>query len=157
MLTSGKNKPLVDHSEEDWDTTVDTNLKGSFHCIKAVAPQMIKQRDGHIILVISGQGLKPRQNMSSYAAAKAGIIGLMRAAAFELGEYNVRVNAVSPGLIIHKQLYPVPSEQVSGAYINQTMLHRLSKPEEFADWVVFLSQKNNVSGQIYSLDSRPLF
>lgn len=157
MLTRGKNKPIIDHSEKDWDTTVDTNLKGSFHCIKAVAPQMIKQRDGHIILVISGQGLRPRKDMSSYAAAKGGIIGLMKAAALELGQYNIKVNAVSPGLIVHEQLYPVPSEQVREAYINQTMLHRLSKPEEFADWVVFLSQKNNVSGQIYSLDSRPLF
>lgn len=157
MLTKGKNKLLVDHSEEDWDYTVDINLKGSFNCIKTVAPQMIKQRDGHIILFVSGQGLRPRKELSSYAAAKAGTIGLMKAAAFELGEYNIKVNAITPGLIVHEQLYPVPSEKVLEAYLNQTVLRRLSKPEDIADWVVFMSQKNNVSGQIYNLDSRPLF
>ena len=157
MLTKDKNKLLIDHSEEDWDFTVDINLKGSFNCIKAVAPQMIKQKDGHIILVVSGQGLRPRKELSSYAAAKAGTIGLMKAAAFELGEHNIKVNAITPGLIVHEQLYPVPTEQILEAYMNQTMLHRLSKPEDIADWVVFLSQKNNVSGQTYNLDSRTLF
>lgn len=157
MLTKDKNKLLIDHSEEDWDLTVDTNLKGSFNCIKAVAPQMIKQREGHIILVASGQGIRPRKEISSYAAAKAGTIGLMKAAAIELGEYNIKVNAITPGLIIHEQLYPVPNDQGREAYLNQTMLRRLSKPEDIADWVVFLSQKNNVSGQTYNLDSRPLF
>lgn len=157
MLTKNKNKLLVDHSEEDWNLLVDINLKGSFNCLRAIAPQMIKQRDGHVILVASGQGLRPTKSMSIYAAAKAGVIGLMRAAALELGEYNIKVNAVCPGLIIHEQLHGDPRVQIREVYMDQTMLHRLSNPEDFADWVVFLSQKNNVSGQIYNLDSRVFF
>ena len=157
MLTKKENKLLVDHSEEDWDLLIDINLKGSFNCLKAVAPQMIKQRDGHIILVASGQGLRPNKAMSIYAAAKAGVIGMMRAAAIELGEHNIKVNAVCPGLIVHEQLPPISGALIRKSYINQTMLSRLSNPEDFADWVVFLSQKDNASGQIYNLDSRVFF
>jgi len=153
--TKKDNKLLVDHSEEEWDLVVDVNLKGSFNCIRAVAPQMIKQRDGHIILVSSGTGIRPGKLMSSYAAAKAGIFGLMKAAARELGEYNIKVNAVNPGQIIH-ELLPL-SEITQEGYINETMLGRRSNPQDFADFVVYLSQKNNISGQIFNLDSRVLF
>ncbi len=157
MLTRKENKLLLEHSEKDWDIVVDVNLKGSFNCLKAVAPQMIKQRDGHIILISSGIGLRPRERMSSYAAAKAGVFGLMKAAALELGEYNIKVNVVNPGLIIHESLPANAGVQVSEGYVNETMLHRLSNREDFADFVVYLSQKNNISGQIFNLDSRVLF
>jgi len=155
MLTKKENKSLLDHSEEEWDLVVDVNLKGSFNCIKAVAPQMMKQKDGHIILISSGTGLRPGKLFSSYAAAKAGVFGLMKAAARELGEYNIRINAVNPGLITHPQLAlgGTPSQ----GYISETMLGRLSQPEDLADLVVFLSQRNNLSGQIFNNDSRVLF
>jgi len=155
MLTKTKSKSLLDHSEEEWDLVIDVNLKGSFNCIKAVAPQMIKQRDGYIILVSSGTGIRPRKLMSSYAAAKSGVNGLMKAAARELGEYNIKVNAVNPGLITHGLLDQNASRPE--AYISETMLGRLSNPQDFADFVVYLSQKNNISGQIFNLDSRVLF
>jgi len=155
MLTKKENKLLLDHSEEEWDLVMDVNLKGSFNCIRAVAPQMIKQRDGHIILVSSGTGIRPGALMSSYAAAKAGVFGLMKAAARELGGYNIKVNAVNPGLITHKQLSlgGISSE----GYIEETTLGRLSEPEDLADLIVFLSQRNNLSGQIFNNDSRVLF
>jgi 3-oxoacyl-[acyl-carrier protein] reductase len=156
MLARKDKKLLVDHTEEEWDLVVDVNLKGSFNCIKAVAPQMIKQKDGHIILVSSGTGLRPGPFMSSYAAAKAGIFGLMKAAARELGEYNVKVNAVNPGLIPHALLYP-PGGQAPDAYIPQTMLGRLAAPEDLADLIIFLGQRNNLSGQIFNNDSRVFF
>jgi 3-oxoacyl-[acyl-carrier protein] reductase len=155
MLTKTKSKPLLEHSEEEWDLVIDVNLKGSFNCIKAVAPQMIEQKDGHIILVSSGTGIRPGKLMSSYAAAKSGVFGLMKAAARELGEYNIKVNAVNPGLIRHALL--VPTAATPDAYISETMLGRLSNPQDFADFVVYLSQKNNISGQIFNLDSRVLF
>ena len=156
MLTKKANKSLLDHTEEEWDLVVDINLKGSFNVLRAVAPQMIKQKDGHIILVSSGTGLRPGKLFSSYAAAKSGVNGLMKAAALELGEYNIKVNAVNPGLITHEKLVLGPG-MTSDGYISETMLGRLSNPEDLADFVVFISQKNNVSGQIYNTDSRVLF
>ncbi len=155
MLTKEKNKLLLEHSEEEWDLVVDVNLKGSFNCLRAVAPQMIKQGDGHIILVSSGTGLRPAKLMSSYAAAKAGVFGLMKAAAREFGEYNIKVNAVNPGLITHERLILDPINP--DGYISNTMLGRLSTPEDFADFVVYLSQKNNISGQTFNMDSTVLF
>lgn len=158
MLTKKENKILLEHSEEEWALVVDTNLKGTFNCLKAVAPQMIKQREGHIILISSGQGIKPGTLLSSYAAAKAGVIGLMKAAAREFGDYNIKVNAVNPGFIPHKLLATggFASDRVV-RYTSETMLGRLSTPEDFADFVVYLSQTNNISGQTFNLDSRVLY
>lgn len=156
QITKKENKLLLEHSEEDWDLVVDTNLKGAFNCLKAVAPQMIKQKDGHIILISSGTGLRPGKLMSSYAAAKAGVLGLMKAGAREFGEYNVRVNAVNPGLITHKKLYlgGITPDQY---YLRETMLGRLGTPEYFADFVVYLSHAPSISGQLFNLDSRVVF
>ncbi len=155
MLTKQKNKLLLDHSEKEWDLVLEVNLKGSYNCLRAVAPQMIKQRDGHIMLVSSGTGIRPGSLVSSYAAAKAGVFGLMKAAARELGEYDIKVNAVNPGLITHK-LLALGGIEPEG-YVRETTLGRLSSPEDMADFVVYLCQKNNISGQIFNLDSRVLF
>ena len=155
MLTKKNNNSLLEHSEEEWDLVVDTNLKGAFNCLRAVAPQMIKQREGHIVLVASGSGLRPGKLISSYAAAKAGVFGLMRAAAREFGEYNVKVNAVNPGLITHN--LHVLGGITPEYYVAETMLGRLSTPEIFAGFVVYLSQVTSVSGQTFNLDSRVLF
>ncbi len=155
MLTKKDNKALLDQTEEEWDLVVNVNLKGSFNCVRAVAPYMIQQREGHIILVASGTGIRPGPRMSSYAAGKAGVIGLMKAAARDLGEYNVRVNAVNPGLITH-ELLALGGASAQG-YTSETMLGRLSSPEDFADFVVYMSHMNNISGQIYNVDSRVLF
>ncbi len=155
MLTKKQNKLLLDHTEEDWDLVMDVNLKGSFNVLRAVVPQMIKQRGGHIILISSGTGLRPGKLAASYAAAKSGVNGLMKAAALEVGGYNIKVNAVNPGLITHEQL--VLGGITTEGYINETMLGRLSNPEDLADFVVYISQKDNISGQIINTDSRVLF
>jgi len=152
--TKTDNKLIIDHTEEDWDLVIDVKLRGSFNCVRAVAPQMIKQKEGHIILISSGTGLRPGKRLSSYAAAKAGVLGLMKAAARELGEYNIKVNAVNPGLITHR-LLPL-SEVTQEGYMGETMLARLSTAQDFADFIVYLSEKNNISGQIFHLDSRAL-
>ncbi len=155
MLTKKENKSLLDHTEDDWDLVIDVNLKGSFNVLRAAAPQMIKQKDGHIILVSSGTGLRPGKIMSSYAAAKAGVNGLMKAAAVELGQYNIKVNAINPGLITHEKL--CLGGVAPDGYIGETMLGRLSTAEDLADFVLFISQKDNLSGQIFNNDSRMLF
>ena len=155
MLTHSQNKTIIEQSDEEWDMVLDVNLKGSFNCIRAVAPQMIKQKDGHIILVSSGSALRPAKQQSSYAAAKAGIFGLMKGAARELGEYNIKVNAVTPGMILHDNM-DLGGYNADG-YIAETMLGRTSNTQDFASFILFLSQKNNISGQTFNLDSRLLF
>jgi len=155
MLTKQNNKLLLEHSESEWDLVVNINLKGVFNCIKAVAPQMVKQKDGHIILLASGSGIRPGKLISSYAAAKAGVFGLMKAAARELGEYNVKVNAVNPGLITHRSMFMGGTSPEQ--YIAETMLGRLSTAEDLARFVVSLSEVTSASGQIFTLDSRSLF
>lgn len=143
-LTGKENKMLLETSEEEWNLVVDVNLKGTFNCLKVVVPQMIKQGGGHIILVSSGVGLRPLRRMACYAAAKAGVLGLMKAAAREFGEYNIKVNAVCPGLIPHKFL---PLGGLSpGNVVSEQTLGRLSTAEDFADFLVHISQMNNTSG-----------
>lgn len=86
-------------SDEDWQTVLDVNLSGVFKSLRAVLPKMIEQRDGAIVLTASTNGFEPGPLWAHYTAAKHGVVGLMRAAALELGPYGIRVNAVCPGLI----------------------------------------------------------
>jgi len=144
-----KEKLITDYSTEDWDLVLDANLKGLFHCIKAVAPVMTAQRDGHIIIMGSGTGLAGRARWAAYAASKAGALGLMKSAAIELGPYNVKVNVVAPG----KNTHPgEPDEPAPGNILRKT--NAASEPAEF---FVQLSRMNGVSGQFLNLDARILF
>ncbi len=148
-------KRLIDHTEEDWNLVLDTNLKGTFYCMKAVIPRMMAQRRGHIIIMSSGTGLRGKAFQSAYAASKAGLFGLMKSAAWELGPYNVKVNVVCPGLIVHPSLNPFGTD--IDFYTNETVLHRYGGPDEVADFIVHLAKMGNISGQILNIDSRILF
>ncbi|MCE9641795.1 MAG: SDR family NAD(P)-dependent oxidoreductase [Betaproteobacteria bacterium] len=150
-LTRGreKEKLITEYSDEDWDLVVDTNLKGIFHCIKAAAAPMSKQRDGHIIIMGSGTGSKGRARWSAYAASKAGVLGLMKAAALELGEHNVKVNVVAPGKNPH------PGE--ADTFAEGNILKRTNHPDEVGEFFVHLSRMKSVSGQFINLDARILF
>ena len=149
---------LVHEMEEEiWDVVVDSNLKGTFNCIKAILPHMMKQRDGHIVNIASGMGISGVRGQANYAAAKAGVIGLSKSVAIEVGEYNIKVNALCPGLIMHERLaadYPPEKYEMVK---NMGMLRRTGDPEEFANFVFHLSTMSNISGQTINLDSRILF
>jgi len=86
-------------NEKDWNTVIDTDLKGPFNCIRAAARQMIDHCDGHIINVSSIVALQGREGQANYAAAKAGLIGLTKSVANEFGPFNIKVNAVLPGYL----------------------------------------------------------
>ncbi len=148
-------KRLIDHTEEDWDLVLDTNLKGTFYCMKAVIPQMMAQKQGHIVIMSAGTGLRGKAFQSAYAASKAGLFGLMKSAAWELGPYNVQVNAICPGLTVHPSLKPFGSDV--DFYTGEAALHRYGGPDEVAKFMVHLTGMQNISGQILNIDSRILF
>jgi 3-oxoacyl-[acyl-carrier protein] reductase len=157
QLTGGPDRDVTDLSSDEFDLVVDVNLKGSFHCVKAAGRQMIRQGGGHIILIASGSGLRPGNMSAAYAASKAGLFGLMKGAAKDLGAHNVRVNAVNPGLIPHERMPDGAAARFVDAYRAETMLGRLSTPTEFARLVAMLATADAISGQIINLDSRVFF
>ncbi|HEX6349105.1 MAG TPA: SDR family oxidoreductase [Candidatus Dormibacteraeota bacterium] len=153
----GEDKPVTELTDADWRLVLDVNLRGSFNCVRAAGRVMAEQREGHIILVASGSGLRPGGRSAAYAAAKAGVIGLMKGAARDLGPFNVRVNAVNPGLIPHERMPAAAAGRFLDSYKeNEAMLGRFSTPEEFARLVVVLAGASHLSGQVLNLDSRVL-
>jgi 3-oxoacyl-[acyl-carrier protein] reductase len=144
---------LVRMNEQEWDEVIHTNLYGSFYCIRSVSNIMMKQRNGHIISIGSLVGLHGREGQANYSAAKAGLIGLTRACARELGSYNIKVNAVLPGYL-QTDMGKSASNHVFERAVGENMLGRISDPTEIADFVYYLSTMENVSGQVFNLDSR---
>jgi 3-oxoacyl-[acyl-carrier protein] reductase len=142
-------------TEEDWDGVVDTNLCGPFQCIRAAARHMIKQRSGHIINISSIAGLHGREGQANYSSAKAGLIGLTKASAQELGSFNIKVNAVLPGYLATDMGGNI-SDAVHERILKGNALGKASEPQEVADFIYHLSLMNNVSGQVFNLDSRIL-
>jgi len=149
---------ISEMDENVWDKVIELNLKGTFLCIKAVAPVMMKQKEGHIINVSSGTGIGGRNGRAAYASAKAGVFGLTKSAARELGDYNVKVNALCPGHIHHVHAVREGRPAPDPTYEKQNLLHKkCGNAQEFAEFVVHLSTMNNISGQTLNLDSRILF
>ncbi|MFZ3089234.1 MAG: SDR family NAD(P)-dependent oxidoreductase [Nitrospirota bacterium] len=156
---------LIKMSEDDWDKVIDTNLKGAFNCIREVTRIFIQQKNGHIINIASIVGIQGRIGQANYAASKAGLIGLTKAAAIELGEYNIRVNAVIPGYLpteMGSGLSDKMKEKIIGRNVLKRYPPTLTLPlegggkgeGEVADFVHYLSTKENISGQVFNLDSR---
>jgi 3-oxoacyl-[acyl-carrier protein] reductase len=124
-------------SDEDWDEVIDTNLRGAFNTCRAVSRKMLRRRAGAIVNLTSVVGLHGNPGQANYAASKAGIIGLTKALARELGTRGVRVNAVAPGYI-DTELTNVLSEEIRGAILGNTPLGRLGEPDDVAASVRFL-------------------
>jgi len=142
-------------SEQEWDDVLSTNLTGPFHCIRAVSRAMMRQRSGHIISLASLTGLQGRAGQANYSAAKAGLVGLTRSTAKELGRFNIKANAVLPGFLA-TELGSSVSGAVLDRIIEENSLGRSSTQEEVADFIYHLSLMQHVSGQVFNLDSRIL-
>ena len=124
-------------SDEDWDEVIDTNLRGAFNTCRAVSRKMLRRRSGAIVNLTSVGGLHGNPGQANYAASKAGVIGLTKALARELGTRGVRVNAVAPGYI-DTELTNVLSEEIRGTILGNTPLGRLGEPDDVAAAVRFL-------------------
>jgi 3-oxoacyl-[acyl-carrier protein] reductase len=124
--------------DEDWDAVLDTNLKAVFRLSRAVMRTMMKQRWGRIVNVTSVVGASGNAGQANYAAAKAGVAGMTRALARELGSRHITVNCVAPGFIATDMTDALPQAQ-KDALLQQIPLARLGRPEEIAHAVAFLA------------------
>jgi 3-oxoacyl-[acyl-carrier protein] reductase len=149
---------LMRMSEDDFGSVIDTNLKGVFNCIRHSVPLMMKQRSGKIINITSVVGLMGNAGQANYSAAKAGIIGLTKSTAKEIGSRGVTVNAIAPGFI-DTDMTSVLSDKVKDTIKNGIVLKKLGKPENIADAVYFLasSMGDYITGQIISVDGGMAF
>jgi len=140
-------------SEEDWDIVIDTNLKGAFNCIKAASRQMMRQRYGRIVNVSSVAGLCGNEGQANYAAAKAGLIGLTKTVAKELGRRNITCNAVAPGLVPTDLTASLPPDLVQTA-VKMTPLGRLGTVDDMAEAVAYLAsdRASFITGQVLAVD-----
>lgn len=131
--------PLVDMPLAQWDAVINANLRSAFLCTQAVARQMIRQGEGGAIVNITSiEAENPAPQHSHYSASKAGVFMMTRAAAAELGRFNIRVNAVAPGLIWREGLEQSWAEGVA-RYLAAAPLGRLGRPEDVADACLFLA------------------
>jgi 3-oxoacyl-[acyl-carrier protein] reductase len=140
-------------SEDDWDIVVDTNLKGTFNCIKAVSRQMMRQRTGRIVNITSVAGIGGNAGQANYASAKAGIIGLTKTVAKELGSRGITCNAVAPGLVPTDLTASLPQNLVDLA-VERTPLGRTGTAEDMAAAVAFLAsdEASFITGQVLAVD-----
>ena len=134
--------------DDDWDAVLDTNLKAVFRMSRAVMRTMMKQRYGRIISITSVVGASGNPGQANYAASKAGVAGMTRALARELGSRNITVNCVAPGFIETDMTSGLPEEQQK-ALLGQIPLGHLGKPADIAHAVAFLASPlaNYVTGQ----------
>ncbi len=144
---------LLRQDEEDWAHVLATNLTGTFHCLRAMAPPLLAHGGGSIVVIGSHAGFHGSSGQAAYAASKAGLIGLVHTAAQEWGAGNVRVNLLLPGWQktgLTTGIMPADDNW------NDHALGRSPSREEVAKTVFHLAQLNDVSGQVWNCDSRNL-
>ena len=141
---------LMKMSEEDYDTVLDTNLKGTFHCIRFAARQMLRQRGGRIINL---SGILGNAGQANYSASKAGVIGLTKSAARELASRGITVNAVAPGFI-ETEMTAVLTEKVRESAVAQIPMGAFGTAEDVAEAVAFLASDSAryITGQTIHVD-----
>lgn len=144
---------LMAMSEEDFDSVIETNLKGTFNCIRFASKYMVKKRQGKIINISSVSGIYGNAGQANYSASKAGVIGLTKSAAKELAKRNINVNAVAPGFI-ETEMTAVLPDTVKEASVSQIPLGYFGKPEDVAKTVAFLTSEDAryITGQVIQVD-----
>ncbi|SUB87976.1 3-oxoacyl-[acyl-carrier-protein] reductase FabG [Porphyromonas macacae] len=139
-------------TEQQWDAVINVNLKSAFNLIHAATPVMMKQRQGSIINMASVVGVSGNAGQANYSASKAGMIGLAKSIAKEMGSRGVRANAIAPGFII-TEMTNVLSEDVKKQWAQQIPLRRGGTPEDVANVAVFLGSdlSSYITGQVISV------
>jgi 3-oxoacyl-[acyl-carrier protein] reductase len=140
-------------SEQQWDSVINVNLKSAFNFIHALTPVMMKQKAGSIINMSSVVGVHGNAGQANYSASKAGMIGLAKSIAKELGSRGIRANAIAPGFIITEMTHQL-SDEVREEWVKQIPLRRGGTPEDVADAALFLASdlSSYVTGQVIQVD-----
>ena len=148
-----KDTLLLRMKEEDFDSVINVNLKGVFNCLKAITPVMVKQKEGKIINLSSVVGLVGNAGQVNYAASKAGVIGMTKSLAKEIGSRGITVNAVAPGFI-ETDMTDVLGDKFKEEAKKNIPLKRLGKAEDVAEVVAFLASDsaNYITGQVIHVD-----
>lgn len=145
---------LLRMGSEEWETTIGTNLTGTFYCLRAAAKHMLARRSGSVIVVGSFAGIQGQPGQAAYAASKGGLLGLVKTAAREWGSSNVTINAVFPGW---QRTGMAGDAMPDGADLHDHALGRTPDLREVARSVYHLALLKDVSGQAWNLDSRILY
>jgi len=153
---------LFKMSDEDWDAVIDTHLKGTFFAVRAAQQHMVEQKSGKMVLISSTSALGNR-GQTNYATAKAGLQGMTKTLAIELGPFNINVNCVAPGFIATAMTQQtadrmgVPFEQFMEAVSAQVPLRRVGQPEDVAGTIAYLcsEEASYVSGQVIYVAGGP--
>jgi len=144
---------LIRQKESDWKSVLDVNLDGAYHCTQAVLRPMMRGRWGRIIMISSVIGLRGNAGQTNYAASKAGLIGLAKSVAQELGSRSITCNAVAPGFIKTKMTEELNDDMIEEV-IENTPADRLGEPKEVADCVAFLAgeESSYITGEVIRVD-----
>jgi acetoacetyl-CoA reductase/3-oxoacyl-[acyl-carrier protein] reductase len=149
-----RDKSLVNMSDEEWSAVLSVNLTGAFHVTRALAPAMRKAGYGRIVNITSINGMRGKFGQANYSASKAGLIGLTKALARELGPKGVTVNAVAPGMVMTDMARGLPEEIVARAKA-ESVLPELARPEDVANLVLFLlsDAARMITGEVIRVDA----
>jgi 3-oxoacyl-[acyl-carrier protein] reductase len=143
----------VKYSTESWEATVGTNLTGAFFCARRALPAMLKARWGRIVNVASAAALRGNAGQAAYSASKAGLVGMTKSLAREVGGRGITVNAICPGFV-HTRMTEPQSEEIRQRYVDMTPAGRFGTPEEVAAVIAFLAgpEAGYVNGSVISVD-----
>lgn len=150
---ANQDKVIWKMTEEMWDEVIATDLKGVFNYIRSAAPILREKKSGRIITVSSINGLRGKFGQSNYSAAKAGVIGLSKSVARELGRSGVTVNVVCPGLIATEMIQSMPEDFKQQA-LEEIVLGRIGTPEDVAEVIAFLAsdRARHITGEVIKID-----
>jgi NAD(P)-dependent dehydrogenase (short-subunit alcohol dehydrogenase family) len=148
-----KDAPVWKMAEAEWDAVLNVNLKGAFNFIHHLAPHLRERQRGKIVNVSSINGMRGKFGLANYAASKAGLIGLTKTVAKELGRYNVNVNAVAPGYIL-TPLTRKLAQAILDQAADETVFGRLGQPEDVANTILFLCSDlaKHITGEVIKVD-----
>jgi 3-oxoacyl-[acyl-carrier protein] reductase len=149
-----RDRSLLKMSDEEWDSVIGVNLTGAFHVLRAVAPGMVAAGYGRVVNVVSINGLRGKFGQANYSASKAGLVGLTKTAARELGPKGITVNAVAPGMVLTEMTLALAEEHRRRA-LDETLLKRLPEVEDVAAAVLFLlsDAARMVTGEVIRVDA----
>lgn len=143
---------LLEVEETAWQRTLDVHLLGTVRCCRLALPGMMEKKEGVIVNVSSTAGLRGVRGMAAYATVKAALMHLTRCLAVEASDHNVRVNCVAPGITDTDFHTITPPEFIEHSVKNRILLHRVGRPEEVAQAVVFLAKNDYVTGEVVMVD-----